>query len=143
MAVRFYQIRIAKVPVGTAVEYRTPDLQGTLQRTVTESGSRSDYELAVVEADDSQHQANLALLDVSSIEAEEAETLAPQYQPKRQLARFDSLTQKETRIKLSAADLTPFTRGKVAIESPRTQLNKTKLESDAAGIKLKSSDAEQ
>ena len=108
MATRFYQVRITKVPVGTAVEHRAPAIQGTIQRTVTDAGTRGDYQLFVVEADDNQHQVNIALPDVKELSAEEAQTLAPQYQPQRTATRFDPLTRQETKIEMPAANLTQF-----------------------------------
>ena len=110
MTTRFYQVRITKVPVGTAVEHRPPAIQGTLHRTVTDASTRGDYQLFVVEADDNQHQANVALPDVKELSAEDALALAPQYQPQRTATRFDPLTRKETKVEMPAADLTPFIR---------------------------------
>jgi hypothetical protein len=108
MATRFYQVRITKVPVGTAVEYRAPAIQGTLQRTVTDASSRGDYQLWVVDADDNQHQANVALPEVKELSAKEAQALAPQYQPQRTATRFDLLARKETKVEIPAADLKAF-----------------------------------
>ena len=108
MATRFYQVRIMKVSVGTAVEHRAPAIQGAIQRTVTDAATHGDYQLFVVEADDNQHQANVALPDVKALSAEEAQALAPQYQPQRTITHFDPLTRKQTQVERPAADLTPF-----------------------------------
>ena len=108
MATYFYLIRITKVSVGTAVEHRIPALQGTIQRAVTHSESHGDYQLLVVEADDRQHEVNVALPDVQEMSAKDAQERAPQFQPKRVMIRFDPLTRKETVEEMPAADLTPF-----------------------------------
>ena len=108
MATRFYQVRITKVSVGTAVEHRAPAIQGAIQRTVTDAVTHGDYQLFVVEADNDQHQVNVALPDVKELSAEDAQALAPQYQPKRTTTRFDTLTRQETKVEMPAADLTRF-----------------------------------
>ena len=108
MATRFYQVRITKVSVGTAVEHRSPAIQGTLHWTVTDAVTHGDYQLFVVEADNDQHQVNVALPDVKELSAEDAQALAPQYQPQRTATRFDRLTRKETKVEMPAIDLTPF-----------------------------------
>jgi hypothetical protein len=82
------------------VEHRPPAIQGTVQRTVTDAGTRGDYQLLVVEANDNQHQANVTLPDVKELSAEDAQALAPQYQPQRTVTRFDLLTRKETKVEI-------------------------------------------
>ena len=108
MATYFYKARITKVPVGSAVEYREPAIQGNLKLTVTDASTRGEYKLFVVEANDDQHKANVAVPDVEELAAEDAQKLAPKYQPQSTITQFNPFTQNEEKVEIPAADLGAF-----------------------------------
>jgi len=105
---RFYKAAIIKWPVGTAIEHREPAVQGQVIIKVTDSTSRGDYKLFVVDADDAQHEANLALPGVGALSEKDALELAPKYQPKRTSTRFDPQTRKKEETITPACDLKKF-----------------------------------
>lgn len=78
---RFYRVAIGKRPVGTATERREPPLEGEVVIKVTDAKTQGNFKVMIVDADDYQHQGNLALRGVEVLSEAEAIELAARYQP--------------------------------------------------------------
>lgn len=102
---RFYRVVIDKRPVGTAIEHREPPLQGEIVVKVTDSTTRGDYRLVVMDADEAQHESNLALPGVEPLEEDAAVELAARYQPAFQGERLDPRTGEVEEVDIPAVDL--------------------------------------
>ncbi len=105
---RFYKVTVTKWPIGSAIEYREPPVQGRIVTKVTDSTTRGDYRLFIVDCTDDQHQINLALPDVAELSEEQAIELAKQYQPERTVKRINRETNTEEEVTLPAVDLRQF-----------------------------------
>jgi hypothetical protein len=105
---RFYNVAITKVPIGSAVEYKEPALQGKIIIKVSDIKTSGNYKLFVVDCNDEQNKANLTFSGVSELSEDEAVKLAAQYQPQRHVTRFNPETRKEEKITLPACDLKKF-----------------------------------
>ncbi|HEY0733609.1 MAG TPA: hypothetical protein VGD69_01780 [Herpetosiphonaceae bacterium] len=102
---RCYKVAVIKRPIGTAIEYQEPPVQGKLITKVFDSTTGGDYELIVLDADDGQHQANVALAGVEELSEEQAVDLAATYQPERTLTRINPRTMTEEQETVPACDL--------------------------------------
>lgn len=102
---RFYRVKIHRRPVGTAVEHHEPPLEGEVVVKVTDATTSGDYKLVVLDADDAQHESNLALPGVEALEEEGAVKLAARYQPATTGERFDPRTGKTETVDVPAVDL--------------------------------------
>ncbi|MGA1870551.1 MAG: hypothetical protein ACMUJM_18605 [bacterium] len=114
---RFYKVAITKVPLGTAIEYREPPLQGKVVIKVSDTETAGSYQLFVVECDDTQNRDNIASPFVSELSEEEAVKLAAHYQPQRTVIRHQpqrqgshphSRLRMREKITLPACDLKKF-----------------------------------
>jgi hypothetical protein len=113
---QFYQVAITKHPIGSAVEYREPPIQGKIIVKVADSTTVGAYRLIVVDCDETQHQTNSLLPGVKVLLEPEAIQLAAIYQPQRTIKRFDPKTRKEESVVMPAADLKRFYVAKPAVE---------------------------
>lgn len=102
---RFYRVAVEKLPIGTAVQHREPPLEGEVVVKVTDAATRGDYRLVVVDADDAQHEGNIALPGVEALEEEGAVKLAARYQPGGARERPDPRTGEMQTIQVPAVDL--------------------------------------
>lgn len=102
---RFYRVAVRKRPVGTAVEHHEPPVEGDVVVKVTDSATRGDHKLVVVDADDAQHERNLALPGVEALEEDGAVELAARYQPASRGERVDPRTGEAEAFDVPAVDL--------------------------------------
>ena len=114
---RFYKVSITKQRVGSAIEHREPPLQGQVITKVTDSTTRGNFKLIVVDADSAQHKANLAMPGVEGLTKTAAQKLAPTYQPKRTFTEFNPRTNKQETVTLPAVNL------RRRLEKPATAKN--------------------
>ena len=105
---RFYRVAITKVPIGTAVEYREPAIKGKVIVKVSDMTTSGSFKLFVVKCDDAQNEANLAFSGVSELSEDNALKLAAQYQPQRQVTRFNSKSRKEETTDIPVCDLRKY-----------------------------------
>lgn len=105
---RFYNIAITKVPIGSAIEYKEPALQGKVVIKVSDMTTAGNYKLFVIDCDDAQNKANLVSHGVSELSEDKAVKLAAKYQPKRTVTRFNPRTMKEEKITIPVCDLKKF-----------------------------------
>ena len=103
-----YRVTITKQLLGSAIEYLEPLLQGQIQAKMTDSTTRGNFKLIIIDCDDNQHQFNLNLSGVENLTVEEATKLAPIYQPQRTIRRFNPQTRQEEKVVVPAMDLTQF-----------------------------------
>lgn len=101
---RYYRVATEKHPVGTAVEHREPPLEGEVVVRVTDSAG-GEHRLVVLDADDAQHEGNLALPGVEALEEAEAVDLAARYRPAGTARRPDPRTGRMETVELPAVDL--------------------------------------
>jgi hypothetical protein len=97
-----------KRSLGSAVEHREPGVEGQVIVKVTDSTTAGDYKLFVIDCNDAQHQANLAIPGIEEVSEEQAITLAAKYQLQRTLSRLNPQTRKEENITVPACDLKQF-----------------------------------
>jgi hypothetical protein len=105
---RFYKVTITKRPVGTAIEHREPRVEGNIIVKVTDSTTTGDYKLLAVDADDTQHAANLKMPGVEEVAEADAVNLAAMFQPKHTFTQFNPTTRKEEKVTVPAVDLRAF-----------------------------------
>jgi len=84
---KFYKVAIIKLPMGSATEHREPPIQGRIIIKVDDLATQGSFKLFVVDCDKDQHKMNSVLPGVLSISEEEANRLAPLYQPERTVTR--------------------------------------------------------
>lgn len=104
----FYKVSITKEPVGSAVRHKEPSLQGKIIIKVTDSATRGDFKIFVMECDGTQNKANLSKPGVEALSEEQAVKLAAKYQPKRTMAELNPRTMKEEKVTIPACDLKKF-----------------------------------
>jgi hypothetical protein len=109
---KFYKASITKRLIGTAIQHKEPPVQGEIIIKVTDSTTAGDFKIFVVNANDNQHKANLALDGIELLTEDQALKLAKKYQPKRTTTRFNPGTMKEEQITLPACDLKKFYKKK-------------------------------
>lgn len=112
---RFYKVAIDKRPIGTAFEHREPPLQGAQVTKVADSRTQGSFKLIVVDATDTEHQANLALPGVDELAQAAAVALAAEYQPEVTREVRDRETEnvrevKVKKVKVPAVDLKDILR---------------------------------
>lgn len=102
---RFYRVAIDKRLVGTVIEHREPTFTGQRVTKVTDTRTRGDFKVVVMDATDDEHQKNLALPGVEELAETEAVDLAAEFQPATTREERDPTTGKVNKIKVPAVDL--------------------------------------
>jgi hypothetical protein len=104
----FYKVTVTKEPVGSAVRHKEPPLQGNIIIKVTDSTTKGNYKIIVIDCDDKQNKVNLSTPGVEALTEEQAVKLAAKYQPQRTVVEFNPRTRKKEKNTIPACDLRKF-----------------------------------
>ncbi len=104
----FYIVPVTKQSKGHAVAHREPELQGEIVTSVTDSTSRGDRRLVVIDCkkDEIAHNDDLPL--VEKINEKDAIELARKFQPERQYKTYNSEEKKVVVLTVPALDLREY-----------------------------------
>jgi hypothetical protein len=102
---RFYRVAVEKHPVGSAIEFREPPLEGEVVVKVSEAATQGASRVVVLDADDEQDERNRTLAGVEALDEEAAVALSAEYQPASSGTRFDPATRKTEEVETPAVDL--------------------------------------
>lgn len=111
--VKFLKVSITKLPIGTAVEHKEPALQGEIITKVTDTTTAGDYRIIVLESDEAQCKANLAIMGVEELSEAEAVKLAAKYQPKRTVTQIPPFAKQKEKVAVPVFDLKKFLKAKI------------------------------
>ena len=110
---RYYKVSITKKPIGSAILFKVPLVQGKIIVKVTDSKTAGDHKLVVVDCDNRQNKANAAMKGVEEQSEDQAVKLAAKFQPKKTITRLELLQpQKEEKATVAAFDLKKFLKGR-------------------------------
>jgi hypothetical protein len=104
----FYKVTVTREPVGSALRHKEPPLQGSIIIKVTDSTTKGNYRIIVIDCDDKQNKVNLAAPGVEALTEEQAVKLAAKYQPRRTVVEFNPRTGKKEKNTIPACDLGKF-----------------------------------
>jgi len=106
---RHYRVTITKKPIGSAILFKEPSLQGKIITKVTDSKTAGDYKLVLVDCDNRQNEINAAIKGVEELAEAQAVKLAAKFQPKRTVTGSALLQpQKAEKATVAAVDLKKF-----------------------------------
>lgn len=97
-----------KVPIGKAIMYKLPPLDGEILIKITDSSTKGDYTLIVIECDDQIHNKNISMEKVTDMEEQNAVELAAELQPESNRVEVNPKTKRKRKITNPALDLTKF-----------------------------------
>lgn len=120
----FYKVAVTKQPIGSAVRHVEPPLAGEVVIKVTDSNTRGDFKLVVIDCSEAQHADNLLLPGVAEVPEAEAVALAPKYQPKRTMTELNPRSGKQEKFTIPAADLKAFLGTTEAAPKPKRRTTK-------------------